>query len=117
MQYFIANCIFICSFLTKRFFMPYFYILILGLRFGKMFYICLHCALAVGIIPVVGHEAIVIGSRQAVFLVPAELALGCGGIQRAVLLDVACIDIDKIAVGIVSIGMVVVHLCHGVRLV
>ena len=52
-----------------------------------------------------------------VFLVPAELALGCGGILRAVLLDAACIDIDQIAVGIVSIGMVVVHLCHGVRLV
>ena len=82
-----------------------------------MFYICIHCAFAVSIIPVVGHEAIVIGSRQAVLFVPAELATGCGGIQRAVLLDAACIDIDQIAVGIVSIGMVVVHLCHGVRLV
>ena len=36
MQYFIANCILICSFLTKRFFMPYLYIQILGLRFGKI---------------------------------------------------------------------------------
>ena len=60
----------------------------------------LHRAFTVGIIPVVGHEAVVIGSRQAVLLVPAELALGCGGIQCAVLLDAACIDIDQVAVGI-----------------
>ena len=76
----------------------------------------LHRAFTVGIIPVVGHEAVVIGSRQAVLLVPAELALGCGGIQCAILLDAACIDIDQVAVGIVSIGMVVVHLCHGIRI-
>ena len=60
----------------------------------------LHRTFTVGIIPVVGHEAVVIGSRQAVLLVPAELALSCGGIQRAVLLDTACIDIDQVAVGI-----------------
>ena len=35
----------------------------------------LHRAFTVGIIPVVGHEAVVIGSRQAVLLVPAELAV------------------------------------------
>ena len=46
----------------------------------------------------------------------SELALGCGGIQRAVLLDAACIDIDQIAVGIVSINVAVVHLGHGIRI-
>ena len=56
------------------------------------------------------------GSRQAVLLVPAELALGCGGIQCAVLLDAACINIDQITVGIVSINVAVVHLDHGVRI-
>ena len=56
------------------------------------------------------------GSRQAVLLVPAELALGCGGIQCAVLLDAACIDIDQVAIGIVSIGMVVVYLGYGIRI-
>ena len=76
----------------------------------------LHRAFTVGIIPVVGHEAVVIGSHQAVLLVPAELALGCGGIQRAVLLDAACIDIDQVAVGIVSVSVVVVHLGHGIRI-
>ena len=32
-------------------------------------------ALAVGIIPVVGHEAVVVHSKQTVLLVPDELAL------------------------------------------
>ena len=34
-------------------------------------------ALAVGIIPVVGHEAVVVHCQQTVFLVPDELALAC----------------------------------------
>ena len=62
----------------------------------------LHRAFTVGIIPVVGHEAVVIGSRQAVLLVPAELALGCGRIQHAILLDAACIDIDQVAVEVLD---------------
>lgn len=34
-----------------------------------------HCALAVGIIPIVGHETVVVHLKQTVLLVPDELAL------------------------------------------
>jgi hypothetical protein len=50
--------------------MSYRYILILRLRFGKMFCICLHRALVVSVIPVVGHESVVVRGQQTVLLVP-----------------------------------------------
>ena len=75
MQYFIANCILICSFLTKRFFMPYLYILILGLRFGNMFSIGLHRALAANTKHVVGHKSVIAIVRHVTFLVLYEFVL------------------------------------------
>lgn len=44
--------------------------MILGLRFGKMFCICLYHAFAVSVIPVVGHESVVVRGQQTVLLVP-----------------------------------------------
>jgi hypothetical protein len=54
--------------------MSYRYILILRLRFGKMFSICLHRALVVSVIPVVGHESVVVRGQQTVLLVPFQFA-------------------------------------------
>lgn len=55
--------------------MPYLYILILGLRFGKMFSIGLHRALAAHTEHVVGHKSVIAIVRHVTFLVLYEFVL------------------------------------------
>ena len=70
----------------------------------------LHRALTISIVPIIGYKAIVIRSKETVLLVPLELTL-CGFlVSNTVLLCAACIDIDKITIGIILIGMIVVHI-------
>ena len=101
---FIVNRLVTCSFLTKRFFMSYRYILILRLRFGKMFSICLHRALVVSVIPVVGHESVVVRGQQTVLLVPFQLALMGFLVCRFVLLRASRVDVNKVSVGVILGG-------------
>ena len=115
MQYFIANCIFICSFLTKRFFVPYFYILILGLRFGKMFCICLYHALAVSVIPVVGHESVVVRGQQTVLLVPFQFAFMGFLVCCSIFLRASRVDVHEVSVRVILVGVAVACLPALVR--
>ena len=58
----------------------------------------LHCALTIGIIPIVAHKTILIDCQQAVLLVPLELLLTCLVILFAITLYTRGVDVDKIAV-------------------
>ena len=70
----------------------------------------LHRTLSVCVIPIVSHEAVIIRSKETVLLIPFEFAL-CGLlVSHAILLGTACVDINKITVGIILIGMIVVHI-------
>ena len=77
--------------------MSYRYILILRLRFGKMFCICLHRALVVSVIPVVGHESVVVRGQQMVLLVPFQLALMGFLVCCSVFLCVSGVDVNEVS--------------------
>ena len=85
-----------------------------GLLVSHAILLCTACIdiykITVGIIPVVSHKAIVIRSKETVLLIPFKLAL-CGLlVSHTVLLCTACVDINKITVGIILISMIVVHI-------
>ena len=69
----------------------------------------LHCALTIGIVPIVAYKAVLIGCKESVFLVPLELLLTCLLIFLAVFLYTRGIDIDKVSVGIVLVLVTVVN--------
>ena len=69
-----------------------------------------HCALTICIIPIIGNKAIIIRSEETVLLIPFEFAFRGLLVSHAILLCTACIDIDKITVGIILISMIVVHI-------
>ena len=64
-------------------------------------------ALAVGIVPVVGHKTIVVRRQQAVLLVPAQFAITGLLVALTILLLTGGVDIYEIAVGIILVGMAV----------
>ena len=64
-------------------------------------------ALTVGIIPVVGHEAIVVHCKQTVLLVPNELALSCADLIMSIVHHASGIHINKISVLIIQIYVIV----------
>ena len=56
----------------------------------------LHRALTVGIVPVVCHETVVIGSNETVFLVPLQFALTDAVVPMPVVHHTACVDEQSI---------------------
>ena len=70
----------------------------------------LHCALTIGIIPIVAYKTVLIGCKESVLLVPLIFLLGCLFIFLAVFLYTRGVDIDKIAVGIISVLVSVVDI-------
>ena len=77
--------------------MSYRYILILRLRFGKMFCICLHRALVVSVIPVVGHESVVVRGQQTVLFVPFQLALMGFLVCCSIFLRASRVDVHEVS--------------------
>ena len=67
-------------------------------------------ALAVGIVPVVGHESIVVRRQQAVLLVPAQLALTGLLVTLAILFLTRGVNVYEVAVGIILVGMAVLDI-------
>ena len=58
----------------------------------------------------VSNKSIVVRSKKTVLLIPFEFTL-CGLLVRhAILLGTACVNINEIAVGIILVGMIVVHI-------
>lgn len=64
-------------------------------------------ALTVGIIPVVGHEAVVVHREQTVLLVPDELALSCADFIMSILHHTSGVHIYKISVLVIQIYVIV----------
>ena len=59
------------------------------------------------IIPLVGHEAVVIHSKQTVFLVPDELALARAGFVMSIFHHASGVHIYKISVLIIQIYVII----------
>ena len=64
-------------------------------------------AFAVGIVPVVGHEAVVVHCKQTVFLVPDELALARAGLVMSIFHHASGVHIYKISVLIIQIYVII----------
>ena len=58
----------------------------------------------------VSHEAIVVRSKETVLLIPFEFAFRGLLVSHAILLCTACIDINEVSVGIILVGMTIVHI-------
>ena len=69
----------------------------------------LHRALAVGIVPVVGHESIVVWRQQAVLLVPAQFALVRAGLVMPIVRQASDIHLYKTSVFIIQIYVIVLN--------
>ena len=67
----------------------------------------LDCALAVGIIPVVGHEAVVVHCKQTIFLVPDELTLTRVDFIMSIFHHASGVHIYKVSVPIIQIYVIV----------
>ncbi len=63
--------------------------------------------LTVGIIPIVGHEAVVVHREQTVLLVPDELALSCADFIMSIVHHTSGIHIYKVSVLVIQIYVIV----------
>ncbi len=69
-----------------------------------------HSAFSVGIIPVVGHEAIVVHCKQTILLIPDELALSDTVVPMSVSHNPVGVYIDKVSVLVVGVNAAVLDI-------
>ena len=70
----------------------------------------LDSALSVGIVPVVGHETIVVNCKQTILLIPDEFALSDTIVPMSVSHNTVGVYIDKISVLVIGVNMTVLDL-------